>query len=648
MACKKFNLTELQKIRESWQDIPVEAVPESKRKVFSDRKNAVNMYIDGVSVKEIHNATGCDRTHISQLITKCLTLNEHGEYYGYNALIPYMKSKCTKEKAKESGKPFSKLLSKYPMLVDYIAGCWHGDRKYTTETHMNITTLHQDYFLKECERLGIQDFEYPFNTVNLAYNSLRKYVQNLSNIDAEARAKRSSKDDAQKLMSTGIGNRYTAVSIAPFSEVQVDGHIIDLLYTVEFTENDGTVSRNIATRAWFFPVFDTATRCVIGYSVSQEFNYNQYDVIRAVRNAILPHERMKLTVPGLSYPENGGFPSEALPETKYAYFDRIMLDNAKSHLAEHVVDRMTRTLKAVMNFGSVATPETRGIVERFFGSLETRGFHKMSMTTGSSIRDLKRKDAEKKALESGITFDLICELLEVLVAQYNNTPHSGIGNKTPLECMERRIREAGLKPSIADKDTILEVEKLENRMVERVVRGGKGGKRAYVTYEGVEYRGGALSFGDRYIGHKVTLEVSPYDISTIEAYDEDGTYIGTLKARGEFGTKSHSLKTRKQARQYARERGREKAEFDTPITALTQHLDEQAKTSKRAATRGDIVRREMGEEEPSKRVSRKVTVTPLEIGRTYNEKADLSKMPTNEELEHMTQKELIERLFGRA
>lgn len=57
MACKKFNLTELQKIRESWQDIPVEAVPESKRKVFSDRKNAVNMYIDGVSVKEIHNAT---------------------------------------------------------------------------------------------------------------------------------------------------------------------------------------------------------------------------------------------------------------------------------------------------------------------------------------------------------------------------------------------------------------------------------------------------------------------------------------------------------------------------------------------------------------------------------------------------------------
>ena len=646
MACKKFNLMELQKIRESWQDIPVEAVPESKRKVFSDRKNAVDMYIKGVSVKDIYAATGIRHTHISPMIERCLAINKKGEYYGYSALIPRVKIGNSDNEI-STNREFSNLLLKYPTLVDYIAGCWHGNRKYTTETHLNLTTLHRDYFLKECERLGIQDYEYPFNTVNLAYNSLRKYVLNFSNIDAAARAKRSSKDEAQKLMSTGIGERYTSVSIIPFSEVQVDGHIIDLLYTVEFTENDGTVSKNIATRAWFLPVFDTATRCVIGYSISQEFNYNQYDVIRAVRNAILPHERMELTVPGLSYPENGGFPSEALPETKYAYFDRIMLDNAKAHLADHVIDRMTRILKTAMDFGSVATPETRGIVERFFGSLETRGFHKMSMTTGSSIRDLKRKNAEKKALESGITFDLICELLEVLVARYNNTPHSGIGNKTPLECMERRIRGAGLKPSIADKDTILEVEKLENQVVERVVRGGKNGKRAYVTYEGAEYRGEALSFGDRYIGHKVMLEVSPYDISTVDAYDEDGTYIGTLKARGEFGTKSHSLKTRKQARQYARERHREKAEFDTPITALTQHLDEQAKASKRSATRGDIVRREMGEEEPSKRVNRTVAVTPMEIGRTLNDKADNSRMPTSEELECMTQKELVERLFGR-
>ena len=487
MASKKYNLAELNLIREQWIDIPIEAIPNEKRAVFEKRKKAVNMYIDGVNYNDIYLSTGVVHTQLSKLIAKCLMNNKDGIAYGYNALIPSIRLHSNDNDRIATGL-FSKLLIRYPTLTDYIKGCWFGNKKYTSEHHMNLTTLHHDYFLKECERLGVQDYEYPFNTVNQGYISLCKYVKSLEEIDASNRAKRSSKDDNQKLMSTGLGERYTKTAVAPFSEIQVDGHKIDLIYVVEYTESDGTVSKNIATRAWFFPVIDTATRCVIGYSVSQETNYNQYDVLRAIKNAILPHKEIKITVPGLTYPENGGFPSDVLPETKFAYFDRIMLDNAKSHLSNLVVERMTKTLNTVMDFGSVATPETRGIVERFFGSLETRGFHKLSMTTGSSTRDLKRKNAEKKAIESGLTFDLICELLEILVAQYNNTPHSSLGNKTPLECMSRRIREAGLYPSIADDRLIADIMKLDNLFVERIVRGGRNGKRAYIAYEGTHYR----------------------------------------------------------------------------------------------------------------------------------------------------------------
>ena len=211
--------------------------------------------------------------------------------------------------------------------------------------------------------------------------------------------------------------------------------------------------------------------------------------------------------------------------------------------------------------------------------------------------------------------------------------------------MTRRIREAGLYPSIADEAVIANIYKLENRFEERIVRGGKGGKRAYVSYAGVEYRSNELSSGDKYIGHQITLEINPADISTIEAYDNTGVYIGKLKARGEYGTKSHSLKTRKQALQCARDRGKEKAEFDTPITALAQHLDAQAKVSKRAATRGDIIRREVGEPEISSRENNKYTVQPLEIGRALSDTADYSKMPSMEELANMTEKDLIDRLY---
>ena len=96
-----------------------------------------------------------------------------------------------------------------------------------------------------------------------------------------------------------------------------------------------------------------------------------------------------------------------------------------------------------------------------------------------------------------------------------------------------------------------------------------------------------------YLGKNVQLLINPKDISQIEAYDETGKYIGLLKARGEYGTTSHSLKTRKLAEELARERKISKSNpFYKPISQLEDHLDEQAKTSRRAATRRDIVRRE--------------------------------------------------------
>jgi len=644
VASKKYNLSELKTERSTWSNIPVEALPENKREKFRQRKLAVDMYIDGLSSSEIYERTGIDHTVVARLIARCITTNSSGELLGYNALIPDLKI-FNRENDSTVGK-FSKLLEKFPPLREYIEGCWYGNKKYTSEHQMNLKTLHKDYFLKECERLGIQDYEYPFNTESQGYYALRNYVKHLELENTLNRAKRSSKDDQQKLLSTGIGTRYTKTSIAPYANVQIDGHKIDLLYTVEYTENDGTVATRIATRMWFFPVLDTATRCVIGYSVSQETNYNEYDVIDAIINSILPHKKMSFSIDGLCYPENGGFPSTAFPELEYGYFDKIMLDNAKSHLSNLVIERMTRTLNCVMDFGSVATPETRGIVERFFGSLETRGFHKLSMTTGSSTHDLKRKNPEHTALKTGLTYDMICQLLEILIAQYNNTPHSSLGNRTPLECLGRRVREAGLYPSIADASLVQKIRELDFLIVERMVRGRNNGKRAYIYYKGVEYRNIRLSTGDHFIGHKITLSVDPRDISTVEAYDETGEYIGTLKAHGEFGTKSHSLKTRQMALRHARERGREKAEFDTPITALTQHLDQQAKGSKRAATRRDIIRREMGASLPSESSKNAISVKPFTPNRKFSEKANLNNMPTAEEADHMSSEEMIERLWG--
>lgn len=88
MASKKYNLAELKLKRAQWIDVPVEVVSANKRSVFAKRKMAVDMYIDGVNYSDIYSSTGIAHTHLSGLITKCLTRDETGNTYGYRAIIP--------------------------------------------------------------------------------------------------------------------------------------------------------------------------------------------------------------------------------------------------------------------------------------------------------------------------------------------------------------------------------------------------------------------------------------------------------------------------------------------------------------------------------------------------------------------------------
>ena len=594
MAAKKYDLEELREIRKGWVDIPEEAVPEGRREDFRRRKAAVDMYIDGANTYEISEVTGIARQNITRYVERCLERNSDGRCYGYEALLGFKRVR-TEDRACGL---FGKLFQDYPELEEYIIGCWRGDRKYTTEKNMNYVTLHS-HFKKKCREIGIQDHEYPFNTENEGYVSMRAYIKAKDQADLIKAASRMDRDDRQKLMSTGIGRKYSEVPMAPYSCVQIDGHIIDLMYCVEILNEDGTIDRRPATRAWLIAVIDAATRTILGYSVSQEFNYNQYDVVEAFRNAVLPHRRPLMTVKGLEYPRNGGFPSDAFPELEYALFDDVMLDNAKAHLAHNTVAKLVDVLGCAVNFGPAAAPETRAVVERFFGTLETRGFHRLPATTGSSTGDLKRRAPEKKALRYDITFDEVVQLLYVLIAEYNNTPHSGIGGQAPLECLRRRVFESGMRPTVASGGMIEAVRRLDYITERRVVRGGRNGKRAHVNYEGAVYRCSELSATDLYLGRQVTLLVNPRDISEIEAYDEDGSYIGLLRAGKDFGTKSHSLKTRKKALELARERGRDRLEFDAPIAAYERHLNEKGKSSRRDATRADMMRREQGVPAPS-------------------------------------------------
>ena len=120
-------------------------------------------------------------------------------------------------------------------------------------------------------------------------------------------------------------------------------------------------------------------------------------------------------------------------------------------------------------------------------------------------------------------------------------------------------------------------------------------------------------------------------------------YIGTLSAKGEFGTKSHSVKTRKIANKLARERGRAKLEFDTPIAALEQQLSDSGKKSRRDATKADIIRREQKAPTPSQLANEtKNNEKIVQLKQNIKNTKEL----TYEDVKDLTPEELYELMFG--
>ncbi|QHW35605.1 hypothetical protein GZH47_32505 (plasmid) [Paenibacillus rhizovicinus] len=206
---------------------------------------------------------------------------------------------------------------------------------------------------------------------------------------------------------------------------------------------------------------------VIGYHLSTNREFSGNDVVQCIRNAVVPREKRALTIPGLSYNERGGFPSDCIPEMQWALWDEMLYDNGKANLSNFVSDRLEQIIGCSTNAGPVAVPVRRGYIERFFGVLEECGYHRMINTTGSNPQDPRRSDAEKKAVKYSISFEHLEELTDVLISDYNGTVNEGINNFTPLEVLKQRI-ERGLIPRVMPEEQRAEVVFLSMKVPRKV------------------------------------------------------------------------------------------------------------------------------------------------------------------------------------
>ncbi|KUP23754.1 hypothetical protein [Paenibacillus sp. DMB5] len=574
---------------ELWPVVDEMLLSEEERTVYVNRKNAVVLYFKGIELKRIYEQTGVHPKNLRRLIHRCILISDDGLVWGFRALIPQKKvkpyhlnlSSKKKNPSRKTGE-FKLLLETYPSLQDLIKDLFLGNHRRSLEPAMKTHHIHKK-FIDSCRDLGIPLHQYPFNTDHLGFKALQRYITKLSFMYFGKNRTRYGQDAITKAKHTGEGEQNHPSTLHPYQKVQFDAHRIDGFFIIEVMTPEGDLVPIVLDRFWILTLIDVATRVVLGYAISLNKEYSAVDVMHCFRNTVIPHEKGTVSIEGLKYNETGGFPSEVYPSsTAWAVWDVIYFDNAKSHLANLVQDRLKHLIGCDINLGPVALPMRRGIIERFFKILEETGFHRLPNTTGSNPSDPRRTDPEKNAIKYKMSFEHLKQLIDILISDYNGKPHGGIYHQTPLELLGKRLN-AGLLPRQLEEELRKEVLFMQVTKTATIRGSLKSGKKPYIQFQGVEYRSDKLGQSTHLLNKELILHINVDDLRTIRTFLPDGSEFDYLAAAGKWSITPHSLQIRKAINSLVRQRLIYLTTWDDPIFVYTEFLRINATKGKRGA-----------------------------------------------------------------
>jgi transposase InsO family protein len=566
----------------AWPIVFLDNMSEKDKKLFMRRKMAVELYMSGQKNSEqIYEETKIHPRELRRYVHRCLERDENGVIWGFRALIP--RKRLTEYERNHpiptpSGNghiqmsgAFQALLRKYPSVKEIIHTLYlRRNKREVTEPIISLKHLHKK-FLDACRKAGIQAHEYPFNTKDAGRRAIERYAKQLHTRYFSEASERYGDEAARHARVTEPGTRNYPLVVRPFEKVQFDGHRIDAILSITFQTPEGDEITTIIERLWLLVIIDVATRVILGYHISFNKEYSSTDVLQCIRNAIMPWEPKDLTIPGLKYPEHGGYASQLIPEAKWGIWDEFHYDNGKANLSNVVRERLTQIIGCSVNAGPVSMPERRGIIEKLFDLLEENGYHRLLSTTGSHPKDPRRKKAEEKAVKYRISSEHIEELTEILIATYNGTPHEGVNNLTPLEAMQQRVQR-GMTIRTMPEQKRNEISFLTLTAKRRVNGNVKSGRRPYINYEGVTYHSDVLSQNLGLIGQTLTILVNIEDIRTVRAFLPDGSEFGVLTASGKWGITKHTLQTRKEINKLRSRKQLFYTSQDDPIEKYHEYL----------------------------------------------------------------------------
>lgn len=191
--------------------------------------------------------------------------------------------------------------------------------------------------------------------------------------------------------------------------VEIDHTPLDLLVIDTFTAIP-------IGRPWLSLAIDRHSRLILGFYIS--FNApSTHSVLQCIRHAILPKDEWLAR-----------FPEVQGPWPAYGIMDLIAVDNGMD-LHSEGLRAICQELGMEILFCPAAEPQYKGVVERFFRTLEKGLIHRLPGTVFSSVDE--RGDYPSESL-AAITLETLVQLItKWIVDVYNKSYHRGI-ETTPL------------------------------------------------------------------------------------------------------------------------------------------------------------------------------------------------------------------------
>jgi putative transposase len=586
---------------ESWPSIDVTTLSAEQLTRFERYKSAIESYLAGARLNVIYERYRIKIGELLYQLNRCVSPATDGRIQGWRSLMKGVRVKQYKRTASEDWKGkaglsgcFDLLLTTHPRikseLIRHIKKKGKGDR--IAESGSAFRGIFQK-FLDLCVEEGVNPRGFPFTTQSKGSASVRRFFHKIIEDDFAVGARLLGGNKGASRAKVGTGVARFLITDLPYDTWQLDEHKLDFIGVVRISTPKGFQLIPIS-RMVLIAVADVQCPCIVGYHVAIRKEASAEEIVQAVSSALGRWQPRTLGVDYLAYKPGAGLPSGVIPELEGACCAELQIDNSYAHWSTTVTTRIRERTGISINWGPIATWVRRDVIERIFGILEKRSFHRLSSTMGTGPGDSRVDDPIGKALKLKIEFEELLDIIDVVIANFNASPSAALGGRTPLDVLREYLefnREGFLPRHLPQLPS--HVPEMNVSIYTATICGSQQGNvsRQYIEKLYARYTSPLLAQGAALIGKRVRLHIRPQDPRTAMAFFENGNELGMLTAMGCYGVKPHTLEMRKEIGYLKRLGQLEILQVEDEISAYQRYLAEKAiKDNTNSKRRGKISR----------------------------------------------------------